>query len=146
MPGRRTERSDLLERLSADHDEELAHAARLLRAAGQEPAARDAAALDYADAFFADTVAHFRQEEELLFPLYVRHASSTPLLRRILSEHMKLQGLVRSLRMHALAGGVEADELRSVARLVEQHVRVEQDELFAAIREAVPAPELEATW
>jgi hypothetical protein len=32
----------------------------------------------YVDAFFAETVEHFRREEEILFPLYVRHAGSTP--------------------------------------------------------------------
>jgi hemerythrin-like domain-containing protein len=146
MARRRTERADLLDRLSQDHDEELAHAGRLRHAAEQPPVQRNSAALDYADTFFSDTLVHFRHEEERLFPLYIRHAGTTPLLQRILTEHMELQGLVRALRMHAVAGGVSRDQLRSLADLVEQHVRVEQDELFSAIRTAVPAQELDAAW
>jgi hemerythrin-like domain-containing protein len=146
MARRPTERADLLDRLSQDHDEELAHAGRLRRAAEQPPEQRNPAALDYTAAFLSDTLVHFRHEEERLFPIYVRHAGTTPLLQRILTEHMELQGLVRTLRTHAVAGGVSRDELRSLADLVEQHVHVEQDELFTAIRAAVPAHELDAAW
>jgi iron-sulfur cluster repair protein YtfE (RIC family) len=57
-----------------------------LRAAGAEPEERLAAARAYIDAFFTETVEHFRREEEILFPLYLRHGGSTPVLERILRE------------------------------------------------------------
>jgi len=58
----------------------------------------------YVDAFYTETVEHFRREEKILFPLYARHAGSTPISERILHEHMELHALVRALRAksHAL--------------------------------------------
>jgi iron-sulfur cluster repair protein YtfE (RIC family) len=58
--------------LSQEHRHELAQARRLLRAASAEPEERLAVASAYIDAFFAETVEHFRREEGILFPLY-RH-------------------------------------------------------------------------
>jgi iron-sulfur cluster repair protein YtfE (RIC family) len=88
----------------------------------------------YVDAFFAETVEHFRREEEILFPLYLRHAGSTPVLERILREHMELHGLVRALRAEAAAGDIPPETLRTVGELLHDHVRVEERELFEAHR------------
>ena len=101
--------------LSEEHHQELAHARRLLRAAGAVPEERLAVASAYLDAFFTETVEHFRREEEILFPLYVRHAGSTPVLERILREHMELHGLVRALRAEAAAGDIPPEALRTSA-------------------------------
>jgi iron-sulfur cluster repair protein YtfE (RIC family) len=97
----------------------------------------------YVEAFFTETVEHFRREEEILFPLYVRHAGSTPMLERILREHMELHGLVRALRAEAAAGAIPPEALRSLGELLRDHVRVEERELFAEIERLVPAAELE---
>jgi iron-sulfur cluster repair protein YtfE (RIC family) len=129
--------------LSEEHHHELAHARRLLRAAGDGPEQRLAAASAYLDAFFTETVEHFRREEEILFPLYVRHAGSTPQLERILREHMQLHGLVRALRIEAAAGDIPPEALRTIGDLLHDHVRVEERELFAEIERIVPAAELE---
>ena len=95
--------------LSEEHHHELAHARRLRRAADAAPEQRLAVASAYVDAFFTETVEHFRREEEILFPLYLRHAGSTPVLERILREHMELHGLVRALRAEAAAGTIAPD-------------------------------------
>ena len=129
--------------LSEEHHHELARARRLLRAAGAGPEQRLAVARAYVDAFFTETVEHFRREEEVLFPLYVRRASSTPMLERILREHMELHGLVRALRAEAAAGDIPPEALRSLGDLLRDHVRVEERELFAEIERLVPATELE---
>ena len=129
--------------LSHDHQLELAHARRLLWAADAEPEQRLAVASSYANAFFAETVEHFRREEEILFPLYVRHAGSTPVLERILREHMELQGLVRALRAEAAAGEITPEALRTLGNLLHDHVRVEERELFEEIERSVPAAEPE---
>jgi len=115
----------------------------LLRAADAGPERRLAVASAYVDAFFAETVEHFRREEEILFPLYVRHAGSTPMLERILREHMELHGLVAALRADAAAGDIPPEALRSLGDLLHDHVRVEERELFAEIERIVPAAELE---
>ena len=129
--------------LSHDHQRELAQARRLLRAADAEPEQRLAAASAYADAFFAETVEHFRREEEILFPLYLRHAGSTPILERILREHMQLHGLVRALRASSVAGAIPPQALRKLGELLQDHVRAEERELFEEIERIVPAAELE---
>ena len=129
--------------LSEEHQQELAHAKRLLRAAGAGPEERLAVANAYADAFFTETVEHFRREEEILFPLYVRHAGSTPLLERILRQHMELHGLARGLRAEAAAGDIPPEALRTLGQLLHDHVRVEERELFEEIQRTVPAAELD---
>jgi hemerythrin-like domain-containing protein len=129
---------------SADHHRELVHARRLLHAADGTPEVRLETARAYVQAFFTETVEHFRREEEELFPLYVRHAGRTPALRRILDEHMQLHGLLRSLRTHAVAGAVEPEELRSLGELLRAHVRIEEREVFEHLQQVVPAEELAA--
>jgi iron-sulfur cluster repair protein YtfE (RIC family) len=129
--------------LSQEHRRELAHARRLLRAADAEPEQRLAAASAYVDAFFAETVEHFRREEEILFPLYLRHAGSTPVLERILREHMQLHGLARALRAAAAAGEIPPQALRTLGELLHDHVRVEEREVFQEIERIVPITELE---
>ena len=129
--------------LSEQHHHELAHARRLLRAAGAGPEERLAVASAYIDTFFTETVGHFRREEEILFPLYLRHAGSTPVLERILREHMELHGLVRALRAEAAAGNIAPETLRTLGDLLHDHVRVEERELFEEIERIVPAAELE---
>ena len=97
----------------------------------------------YIEAFFTETVEHFRREEEVLFPLYLRHAGSTPVLKRIVREHMQLHGLVRALRAEAAAGNIPPDGLRTLGELLREHVLVEERELFGEIQRIVPAAELE---
>lgn len=130
--------------LSHDHHRELVQARRLRRAAGASPAARAAAGAAYADAFFRDTIAHFRREEEQLFPLYARRTGRTPTLDRILAEHMQLIGLAHALRAEAAAGDVGAERLRQLADLLAAHVRVEERELFEEIQRVLSEDELDA--
>lgn len=130
--------------LSADHHRELVQARRLRRAAEGEAAARLATAATYVEIFFAETVLHFRREEELLFPLYALHAGSTPVLQRVLREHMELHGLARTLRAEVVGGVVSAETVRALGALLHDHVRVEERELFEHLQRVVPAEELEA--
>lgn len=123
--------------LSHDHHHELVQARRLRQAAGAGPDERLAAARAYVELFFTETVRHFRDEEERLFPAYAARAGETALLRRILEEHMQLHGLVRSLRARAAGGDVPAQELRELGDLLHAHVRAEERELFPAIEAAL---------
>jgi hemerythrin-like domain-containing protein len=128
--------------LSRDHHRELLQARRMRRAADRDAASRLAAADAFIASFFSETVAHFRREEEELFPLYVRHVGSTPLLERILREHMQLHGLVRALRSEVAASDVAPETLRELGDLLHDHVRIEERELFEEIQRVVPAAEL----
>ena len=129
--------------LSDDHHHELVQARRLVHAAQGAPAERLAAGDAYVEMFFAETVEHFRREEEGVFPLYAAHVGADdPLLRRILEEHMQLHGLVRVLRAEVAAGEVTAETLRELGTLLHDHVRVEERQLFEEIQRVVPPAEL----
>ena len=128
--------------LSRDHRRELVQARRVLTAAAGDADERLAAADAYIASFFSETVAHFRREEEELFPLYVRHAGSTPLLERVLREHMQLHGLAHTLRSEIAASDVTPETLRELGDLLQEHVRIEERELFEEIQRLVPAAEL----
>lgn len=75
--------------------------------------------------FFADeSVRHFREEEERLFPLVADSEEARPLIVRALLEHQQL---------HALAGRVangDTGPMRELAELLQAHVRFEERELF----------------
>ena len=131
--------------LSDDHHHELVQARRLVRAADAATQERLAVAMAYLAAFFTDTVEHFRREEESVFPLYAAHAGADDaLLVRILREHMELHGLARTLRAEVAADDVSPDTLRALGRLLHDHVRLEERELFEAIQRMVPEAELDA--
>ena len=129
--------------LSHDHHHEFVQARRLVRAADASADERLEAARAYVELFFTETVRHFRDEEETLFPVYARRAGETPVLQRILREHMELHGLVRALRAQVAGGDVDPERLRTLGDLLREHVRVEERELFPAIEAALTEQELE---
>ena len=129
--------------LSRDHHDELSLARKLRRAAAAPPEERLEVATAYVAQFFGPTTEHFRHEEEVVFPLYARHAGPTPLVDRILREHMELHGLARELRTQLAAGEVEPATLEALGTLLTEHVRLEERELFEEIQRVVPGEELE---
>lgn len=116
--------------LSHDHHHALVAARRLRRAAGGADARDEAAAFSR---FFADeSVRHFREEEERLFPLVADSEEERPLVVRALLEHQQL---------HAFAARL-ASEARADARprrALEAHVRFEERKLFPLIERLAAA-------
>jgi hypothetical protein len=138
-------RHPALEALSDDHHHELVQARRLLAAANAALEERLRAAGAYVEAFFTDTVEHFRREEETVLPLYARQAAADrELLERVLREHMELHGLARALRAEVAAGDVSGETLDVLGALLRAHVRLEERELFEDIQRIVPPAELDA--
>jgi quercetin dioxygenase-like cupin family protein len=118
-------RSPPLIPLSHDHHHALAAARRLRRAAGRDDARAEATAFSH---FFAtESVRHFRDEEERLFPLVVHSEEAQPLVARALLEHQRLHALARDV-----ANG-ESATMRELAELLTAHVRFEERELFPLI-------------
>ena len=78
--------------------------------------------------FFAEeSVRHFREEEERLFPEVAHLEEAQPLVVRALLEHQRLHALARQV-----ASG-EPAPMRELAELLEAHVRFEERELFPLI-------------
>ena len=125
--------------LSHDHHHALVEARRLGRAADGTDAARCKAAADFLRFFSTETVRHFREEEEQLFPTLVgREDADEGLLVQALLEHQRIHASVSRLE-HALAAEVvDASSMRELAELLEAHVRLEERKLFPRIEQIVP--------
>jgi quercetin dioxygenase-like cupin family protein len=132
-------RHSALVSFSHDHHHALVQARRLRRAAAADgdPAPSAAAFRQF---FAAVTIPHFRDEEEVLFPLIVDAEEARPLLIEALVDHQQLHALAASL-----AGS--ADDLRAsmdeLGRRLEQHVRLEERSLFPLIERLVSTQQLE---
>jgi quercetin dioxygenase-like cupin family protein/hemerythrin-like domain-containing protein len=128
--------------LSHDHHHALAQARRLRRAAADGPEVRRTAAVGFLRFFSEETIRHFREEEERLFPAFIGAPDPAgELVVAALVDHQRLHALVARLD-RGLAGG-EADPglMVELADLLEAHVRLEERRLFP-LAEEVLAKEL----
>ena len=114
--------------LPHDHHHALVAARRLRSGAGRPDAAMAAAA--FLDFFEEHTVPHFREEEELLFPLVVGFEDAEALVVRALLEHQRLHALAARLRR---GGSTATEVMKELADLLAAHVRFEERDLFPLI-------------
>jgi hemerythrin-like domain-containing protein len=121
--------------LSHDHHHALVQARRLRRAAGGDPTARRAATASFLRFFSDESVRHFRQEEERLFPVLVDVASAEELLVKALLDHQRLRALVARLDQNLSRGGTDALLMRELADQLENHIRLEERRLFPLMEE-----------
>ncbi|MGH3024157.1 MAG: hemerythrin domain-containing protein, partial [Gaiellaceae bacterium] len=131
--------------LSHDHHHALVEARRLRRGSDADAAARRAACEAFLRFFSVETIRHFRQEEEDLFPLLVdREEPAGELLTQALLEHQRLHALVDRLDRGLGLGDPDAALMREVGELLDAHVRLEERQLFPLIQDTVSDEELEA--
>jgi quercetin dioxygenase-like cupin family protein len=124
--------------LSHDHHHALVEARRLRRAADAEEAERRAAVAAFLRFFAAETVGHFRQEEEVLFPtLATAGDEAGALLVQALLDHQRIHALTAELERGQITGKADAAVMQQLAELVEQHVRLEERQLFPLIEALV---------
>lgn len=117
--------------LSHDHHHALVEARRLRQAADGH---HSFAAVDAFLRFFADeSVRHFREEEELLFPLVAEAEEARELVVEALLQHQRLHALAARLR-RAIG---DTSVARELGELLEAHVRLEERELFPLIERLV---------
>jgi quercetin dioxygenase-like cupin family protein len=117
--------------LSHDHHHALVEARRLRRAADSPESAVVATA--FLRFFAGETVEHFREEEELLFPLVVDFDEARELLVQALLEHQRLHALTSRLQQLVTTGGEIDDVMRELGEVLEAHVRLEERRLFPMI-------------
>jgi len=129
--------------LSHDHHRALVEARRLRRAADAPESGAVATAFLR---FFADeTVPHFRQEEELLFPGVLDFEEARELLVQALLEHQRLHALTARLQQLVDTGGEVDETMRELGDVLEAHVRLEERQLFPLIERLVEdLPKLQA--
>src|SRR5215211_5750243 len=109
--------------LSHDHHHALVEARRLRRAVDTPESA--AAATAFLRFFADETVRHFREEEELLFPSVLEFEEARELLVHALLEHQRLHAPTARLRQIVTTGGQVDDVMRELGELLEAHVRLE---------------------
>jgi hemerythrin-like domain-containing protein len=122
--------------LSHDHHHALVRARQLHGAAQGETAVRQAEAASFVRFFAGETVRHFREEEERLFPLLVDFAwQAEELLVQALLEHRRLRALVARLDRELATDSVAPALMRELADLLESHTRFEERRLFPLVEE-----------
>jgi hypothetical protein len=132
-------RDPALVTLSRDHHQALRVAQKLRRATTDTAAGARSAFMSYWEQHGR---AHFRLEEDVLFPAYAMHADPHhPLVARALCDHAAIR---------ARADALDVDHAPDVAILHElgtslaDHVRLEERELFPLVEAALPAARLAA--
>ena len=130
-------RASALAPLSRGHHHALVVAAQLRRATSLTTDQACDAFLAYWD---REGREHFRQEEEILLPVYGRYGDPHhPLIARVLCEHVTIRGLAA-----AVAGSSPTVAmLRELGVALSDHIRLEERSLFPLIEQAVPPAALE---
>jgi hemerythrin-like domain-containing protein len=130
-------RHPALQQLSRDHHRALVAAQRLKRAGDSGAKEARARFLEYWD---ADGNAHFREEEEFLLPAVAGFIDAEePVIARVLVDHVRIRHLAAKL-----AGDWDLASLRALGSQLEQHVRLEDRELFPLIERTMPETQLVA--
>jgi quercetin dioxygenase-like cupin family protein len=126
--------------LSHDHHHGLVLARRMQRATEE---GRGDAARAYSEFMAGHGSSHFREEEELLFPLIASHLAERPaLLDQAVAEHIELRAA--AVRFRRADGDVDLAAVKATGLLLAEHIRREERTIFALAQEVVPEPELAA--
>ena len=81
----------------------------------------------------------FRKEEEVLLPVLARHGqdvSQGPMVE-MLAQHAQIRGLVMELSEEYAAGNTRPETLRDIGDRLEDHIRLEERQVFPMIEEAL---------
>ena len=121
--------------LSHDHQRGLVVARRLARAGSGTECLR--AADDFVRFVEEEGSAHFREEEEIVFPLLAAFLDQpSELVDRALVEHGRLRAA--AVRYGLGREPVDGEAVAAVGRLLEAHIRCEERELFPLVERTVP--------
>lgn len=132
--------------LSHDHHHGLALALRCRKQALGQLKPMGVAGLrerakEFLDFFAANLVAHFRAEEEVLFPVL---RDAVPASVSMLDELIKHHEQIRSAVLQLEAGTGLAKLIFDLGDLLERHIRREERELFPLFEEHLEARKAEA--
>jgi iron-sulfur cluster repair protein YtfE (RIC family) len=131
--------------LTHDHHHALAQARHLrIAAEGGNEEELLARSREFFQFFHDATITHFREEEEIVFPLAVGDERATPLLTQIMLEHLQLHHLVALLGAQIGDGAISADAARRLADALESHIRLEEGKVFPLLEQIVAPDRLES--
>jgi hemerythrin-like domain-containing protein len=138
-------RHDALIPLTHDHHHALVQASALIAASEADEPARVETARTFHDFYRRETLLHFHEEEEILFPRLLESVDSVPqALINVLVDHVRIHGMVIRLKTAIEQGDVGTDQLKELGERLRAHIRLEERELFPLIERSVPQPVLGA--
>lgn len=131
--------SGVIERLHGTHHRINQRIADLERALGEGDGNADArGALADAIAFSERGIARHEDDEELsLFPRANEIAAAAPIMARLVGEHAGQRALWKKLR-DAETGPLRLAFVHELARSYREHARIEEEELFPLLVDALP--------
>ncbi|MGH2808671.1 MAG: hemerythrin domain-containing protein [Actinomycetota bacterium] len=131
--------------LTHDHHHALVHARRLIEAADAGPTSLMDEARSFLSFYENDTLLHFHEEEEVLFPRFLDAIEEPPPeLTQVLIEHVRIHGLVTRLRDSLGEGEPDAAIMKLLGEMLRAHVRLEENKLFPLIEEHVAQAQLDS--
>lgn len=130
--------------LSHDHHHALAQVRKLKAVSSGTDDERRSAAKRFLEFFHADTIRHFREEEEVVFPLVVEAAEIRGTLERVVIEHLHIHALVHRLQSESEEGVPTPKTLLRTAESLERHIRFEEKVVFPLIETIAGDPGLDA--
>ena len=114
------------------------------RAAGAPAEKRAAAVVRQAEKFVRfwhkSGQVHFREEEEVLLPAYARHVrlDTDTEVMRVLADHAEIRAAVKDFEERLAAKtAIEAEEVGRLGKLLHDHVRLEENEVFPRIEKVL---------
>lgn len=138
-----TRRQDALIPLTHDHHHALAQARRLRDVSKLDDVTeRRTGADDFLNFYFGRAVRHFHEEEELFFAPLIDHEQARDLIVRAVVDHLRLHASVRTVKRQLTAGEADPDTLSEISRILTEHVRFEEKELFPLIESLIPEDDL----
>ncbi|WP_080875466.1 hemerythrin domain-containing protein [Oceanobacillus timonensis] len=140
------QRHDALKPLSHHHHHALVQAMALKQAGTEETdQSLGESFRSLVDYWEKDAVSHFRDEEEILLPLYDAYAEEpeTELMKEMLFQHMQIRSLVYAIRENRED---PYDKMHRLGELLEKNVRFEEREVFPVIEEAIPDKYLQRAY
>jgi hemerythrin-like domain-containing protein len=90
---------------------------------------------------------HFREEEEILLPAYARHIriDQDADIMRLLADHAEIRALVQDFeRRREKKIGIPVKAMAHLAKLLHDHVRLEENEVFPRIEKVLGEENLDA--
>lgn len=133
-------RHNSLHPLSHDHHHVLVQARNLrIASANSDRSSLHQIVSHFITFWNASLQTHFRQEEEILLPIFSQYSATDCLeIIETLKQHVDIQQIVDQLKKHIEQEAVLAVKSRELSELLGMHIRYEEQHLFPAIQERVP--------
>ena len=139
-----TRRHDSLIPLTHDHHHALAQTRRLRGAAKDNERELLRQSQAFLDFFHDETVSHFREEEEVVFPLAVEDERAKEVLARVMMEHLQIRALATRLEVEVTESRVTPESATELATALDAHIRFEERKVFPLLEEVVADDQLSA--